>query len=290
MGQTDWPWLGRVVLLRAVEVGHPDYRSMIAPDLVADPVAPARANHRHTDRGMLKDPFPWGAAVYPGAGFITADQPAAAPTGQDLRDPIVQTAFHPPAELRQGPFADGHAVDLREERRQPRVTDGMGISQVGRQTLDRGPKRRAGLHPHGDRSHIGLPTGGTLPSLLLHSGHDGLDRWELDLVIHRMGLLLVGLHCAATMRTGLRLGHADLVRLRVQWPAPSSTAHTGLATRPRTWACGEVRLRGVRGRNTRMVGILARLVRFGFECRQLGFQTLHLRPQRSDEGILFRFR
>ena len=39
-----------------------------------------------------------------------------------------------------------------------------------------------------------------------------------------------------------------------------------------------------------MVGILARLVRYGFECRKAGFQALHLRPQRSDEGILFRLR
>jgi hypothetical protein len=35
------------------------------------------------------------------------------------------------------------------------------------------------------------------------------------------------------------------------------------------------------------VGILARLLRFGFECGQPGFQELHLRPQRHDEGILF---
>jgi hypothetical protein len=39
-----------------------------------------------------------------------------------------------------------------------------------------------------------------------------------------------------------------------------------------------------------MVGILARLLRFGFECGKPSFQALHLSPQRRDEGILFPLR
>jgi hypothetical protein len=39
-----------------------------------------------------------------------------------------------------------------------------------------------------------------------------------------------------------------------------------------------------------MVGVLVRLLRCGFECRQLGFQALHLRPECGEEGSLFRFR
>ena len=38
------------------------------------------------------------------------------------------------------------------------------------------------------------------------------------------------------------------------------------------------------------MGVLARLVRFGFECRELGSQALHLRPQRHNEGIFFQLR
>jgi hypothetical protein len=51
----------------------------------------------------------------------------------------------------------------------------MGIPQVGRQPFDRGPKGRAGLHPHRDRGHIGLATMGTLSPMLLHAGDEGLD-------------------------------------------------------------------------------------------------------------------
>jgi hypothetical protein len=91
----------------------------------------------------------------------------------------------------------------------------MRLSQVGRQTLDGGPKRRAGFQPHRHRSHIRLPTVGTLPGILLHPGHDGPDRWPLDLVIDGMGLLRVGLHGVTTMRTGLGLGDNDLVRFRM---------------------------------------------------------------------------
>jgi hypothetical protein len=78
LGQTHLPWLGWVVLVRTRAVGAPYRRSMVTQDLVDDPVAPARTNHLHTDRGMLKDPCPLGASVHPCAGFITADQPAAA--------------------------------------------------------------------------------------------------------------------------------------------------------------------------------------------------------------------
>ena len=176
MGQTDLPLLGRVVLLGTVEIGDPDGGAMFAQDFLDDPVAPAGANHMHTDLRILKDPLPLGASVDPCPGFITPDQPAAAQARQDLLYPVVQTGFHPPEEIRQRPFADGHAIDLRKERRQALVTDGMGIPQIGRQTLDRGPKGRAGLHPHRHRGHIGLSTVGTLPPMLLHPGDDGLDR------------------------------------------------------------------------------------------------------------------
>jgi hypothetical protein len=103
-----------------------------------------------------------------------------------------------------------------------------------------------------------------------------------------MEMLRVRRHFAPTIRAGLGLGNDDLVRVRVQRPAPTSAAHTGFALRSRPEACGAVRLRAVRGRNTRIVGILPRLGRFGFECRKPGFQVLHLRPQRCNEGILFR--
>ena len=81
MGQTDLPVLGRVVLLGTVEIGHPDRRPMVAQDFLDHPVAPAGANDMDTDLGVLKDPFPLGAAVDAGPGFITADQAAAAQSG-----------------------------------------------------------------------------------------------------------------------------------------------------------------------------------------------------------------
>ena len=91
IGQTDWPLLGRAMLLGTTEFGHPDSRSMAAQDLVHDPVDPAWANPMHTDLVILKDPFPLGSAMHPCAGFITADQPAVAHTGQNLRHPVLQT-------------------------------------------------------------------------------------------------------------------------------------------------------------------------------------------------------
>ena len=39
-----------------------------------------------------------------------------------------------------------------------------------------------------------------------------------------------------------------------------------------------------------MVGVLAWLLRLGFEGREPGFQRLHLRPQRHHEGVRFRLR
>jgi hypothetical protein len=68
--------------------------------------------------------------------------------------------------------------------------------------------------------------------MLFHPGDDGLDWRQLDLVIHRMGMLLVGLHRAPTMRTDLGLGDAHLVGVEVQGAATTRTTNTGLATRP----------------------------------------------------------
>ena len=107
MGQTDLPLLRGVVLLGTVEIGDPDGGAMIAEDFVDDPVAPAGTNHMHTDLCILKDPFPLGASVDSCPGFVTPDQPAAAQAHQDLRYPIVQTAFHPPEEIRQAPSLMG---------------------------------------------------------------------------------------------------------------------------------------------------------------------------------------
>jgi hypothetical protein len=73
----------------------------------------------------------------------------------------------------------------------------------------------------------------------------------------------------------------------MQRPTAISTSHTGLEAHSRPWAWGEVRLRGMRGRHTGIVGILARLLRFGLKCGKPGFQELHLRPQRHNESILF---
>src|SRR5882724_13246873 len=223
---------------------------MVAQDFSDNPVATAGANDMHTDLGILKDPLPVGTAVDPCPRFITADQTAATQARQDLLQPVVQLGVHPLEEVGQCSFADGDPIHLSEERGQPRVTDRMGVSQVGRQTLDGGPKRRARLHPHRHRGYIRLPTVRSLPGMLLHPGDNGLDRRQLDLVIHRMGMLLVGLYRAPTMWAGFGLGDDDLVRFRMQRPAPTRTSDTGLATCPRAWTWRTVRLRGLRGRHT----------------------------------------
>jgi hypothetical protein len=288
MGSTDLPVRSRVLFLRPIKVGHPDGRAMVAQDVVDDPVAPAGSHHMYTALGLWKDPCPLGASVHPCAGFSTADQSTTPPARQDLFHAVVQPCLHPPEESRQGAFADGHPLHLCKERGQALVTDGMGIAPLGGQTLARGPNGRAGLHPHRDRGHIGLSTVAALAPMLLYPGEDGLDQGHLDRVIHGMEMLRVRRHHAPTMRAALSLGHDDLVRVGVPRPAPTRTAHAGFAPRSRLGAGGAVRLRAVRGGNARIVGILPRLGRFGFEGRQPGFPALHLRPQRGNEDILFR--
>jgi hypothetical protein len=91
---------------------------------------------------------------------------------------------------------------------------------------------------------------GTLAPMRLHSDDAGRDRWQFNRVVHRLGMLLVSGHRAPAMRAGLGLGDDAWLGIRMQGPAPTSTAPTGLAPRPRPWACGEVRLRGMRGRHT----------------------------------------
>jgi hypothetical protein len=124
---------------------------------------------------VLKHPFPLVLAVDTSARLITAQQAAPPQAGEELRHPVVQAGFDPMEQVRQGPFTAREAEDLHQEPRQSLVTDRMGITQVGRETLDGGPKGGAGFHPHRDRGHIGLPTVGTLPPILFHTGDDRLD-------------------------------------------------------------------------------------------------------------------
>ncbi len=116
----------------------------------------------------------------------------------------------------------------------------------------------------------------------------GLTGGTLDLVIHRMRRVA---HAPAPRRH--QCGQVFAWAM-ITWSGSGCSglpppARPTLASRrvPCPWGRGEVRLRGVRGRHTGMVGILARLVRFGFEYRKPGFQALHLRPQRHNEAHPF---
>ena len=157
---------------------------------------------------------------------------------------MVEASFDCLEQIGQGPFTDGELEHLPKEPSQSLVADGMRIAQRGRQTLDGGPKGRAGFHPHWYRGYIGLAAVGTLTAILLHTGDHRLDRWKLDLVIDGLQLLIGLLDPVPTMRTTFRLGEDDVVRVRVQWPATTSTSHTRLAMGPCAWAWREVRLMG----------------------------------------------
>jgi len=276
--------------LRTLEIGDPARWPLCAQDVVEHALAAAGAEPRYTDRGMLTDPRPLGASVDPCPRFITADPPAAAPARQALREPGVQPGVDPRAAMRQRPFAEGHAIHRRHERRQARVTDGLGLPQIRRQRRERRPNRRAGLQPHRHRGDRGLATVGTRPGRRLYPGDDGPERWQLARVLPGVHVWLGRLDRAPTMRTGLGLGDAVLVGIRRPGPPPTRTAHTRCTTWPPRRACGEVRCGRLHRRHPRIVGVLARRVRFACECREPRVQALHLRPQGPHEGILFRRR
>jgi hypothetical protein len=165
-----------------------------------------------------------------------------------------------------------------------------GRPQGGRQTLEGGPHGRAGGHPHWDRGPIGLPAVGTLPAILLHTCAHRRDWGERDLVLDGLQLVFGLLDPVPPMRTTVRLGADDGVRVRVPWPATTSTSPTRCAMRPCAWAWRAVRLVDTCRRDTRIVGVLDRLLLFGFEGCKAGSQALHLRPQRHNARLLFLFR
>jgi hypothetical protein len=128
MGQAALPLGSGGLLWRTIEVGHSDGRAMDAQAFAEDPVASAGANHMHRDFGILKNPCPLGAPAHPCVGLITVDQSATPQARQDLRHSMIPTCFHPPEEIRQSPFAAGHPIDLRKERGQALVTNGLGMA------------------------------------------------------------------------------------------------------------------------------------------------------------------
>jgi hypothetical protein len=231
-------------LLGPVAVGHPNDRAMIAQPRLAHPVAPAWADPMEADLGVLHPPFPLVAAVDAGTRLSTAHQTATAQTGEHRRPPLVEASFAPLAPMGQGPVAAGEMAHLPPEPSQSLVADGMRIPQIGRQPLARGPKGRAGFHPHWYRGDIGLPAVGTLTALLLHTWDPRLDWGERDLVIDGLPLLIGLLDPVSTRRTPCRLGDDDVGRGRGQWPATTSTSHTRRALRPWAWAGRDVRLGG----------------------------------------------
>src|SRR3989475_1243739 len=217
---------------------------MATQHLLDHPVAPAWTDHMDAHLVVLKHPFPLVAAVDAGTRLITANQAATAQPGEDLHHPVVEAGFDRLEQIGQGPFTDGELEHLPKEPSQSLVADGMRIAQIGRQTLDGGPKGRAGFHPHGYRGHIALPAAGTLTAILLHTGAHRLDRWDLDLVIDGLQLLIGVLDPVPTMRTAVRLGEDDVIRVRVQWPATTSTSHPRLSMHPCAWALRDLRLMG----------------------------------------------
>ena len=164
--QTDNPGLGgpnrpasppRVVLLRTIEIGHPDRRPMRPQDFLDHAPSPAGSDHLDAHRGVLK---PISHCCWPFTRALVSslpDPPTAAQPRQDFRHPLVQPAFAGLAQMGQPPFTDAQAKHLREKPRQPLVTDRMRVPQIGRQTLDGGPKRRARCIPLGTGATYACP-------------------------------------------------------------------------------------------------------------------------------------
>jgi hypothetical protein len=132
VGSTDLPVRSGMVLLRTIEIGHPQRRPMRSQHCLDHAMSPAGADHLDAHLGVLKHPLPLLLAVPMGAGFIAADQPTAAQPGEDFRYTLVQPAFDRPEQRGQAPFPDVQAKHLRQERRQAFVTDRMRVPQVRR--------------------------------------------------------------------------------------------------------------------------------------------------------------
>ena len=219
--------------------------------------------------------------------LVTAYEPAPAQPAQDLSHPHFQARLDRLEQIGQSPFTDGQPKHFRKHPHQALITDRMGIAEIRGQGLNRPPKGCPRFQPHRDRRHIGLPTLPTVPPILLDAGDEGLDRGQLDLVIHGMELLLVGVDRRPTLRTPFRLRHYLLVRLRVQRAPAARSSQTGRPAVPLRFAGGSVRLGRLRGWHTGVVGVFGRCLQFGLELRDSRPQLLHLGPQCSQQGILF---
>jgi hypothetical protein len=178
---------------------------------------------------------------------------------------MVQTPFDPLEHVGQASLTDVQAKHLGQERRQALVTDRVCVAQVRRQTLDGSPKGGARFHPGRHRGHIRLPTAGTPSAILLDPCDNGLDGWQLDLVIDGLERLPCFRHPLTAMGADLRLGDDHLVGVRVQGASPTGTTDTGLATRPLWGAGGGVGLARLRGRHTGIPGVLDRLPQHSFQ-------------------------
>src|SRR5258706_6233850 len=163
---------------------------MATQHLLDHPVAPAWTDHMAAPLGVLKLPFPLVAAVGAGTRLITGNQAATAQTGEDPPHPVVEAGFDRLEQIGQGPFTDGELEHLPKEPSQSLVADGMRIPQIGRHTLDGGPKGCAGLHPYRYRGYIGLPAVGTITAILLYTCCHSLDQWHLELGLDCVQLLI----------------------------------------------------------------------------------------------------
>jgi hypothetical protein len=290
LGSTDLPWRSRGLLGGTGEGGHPAARAMATQPLLDPPGAPAWTDHMEAHLVVLPPPCPLGAALDAGPRLSPAQPAATAQPGEDLHPPVGEAGCDRLAQIGQGPGTDGELAPLPTAPSQARGADGMRLPQGGRQTLDGGPQGRAGFPPHRSRGHRGLPTGGTITARRLYTCAHRLDRWDRARVIDGRQRLLGWLDPVSPRRATLRLGDDDVVRVRGQGPAPTGTSPTRRAMRPWAWAWRDVRLVGACRRDTRMVGVLDRLLLFGCEGCKAGSQALHLRPPRPNARFFFLFR
>lgn len=281
MGEADLPG-GGVAALGAVEIGDPDLRPMAGQHLLGHDAAATGSDDVDAHGRVLEHPLPVVAPRHAGRGLVRADQPRRAQPGEDARHLVVEAGLGAQEQVGQRALADGEAEQMAQQRRQPLVADGVGVTQIDRQRRDRAAERRAGLEPGRRRRHEAARAARTAAAVQRHPRHHRAHRRQLDLVIDLDRPLIGRAQRRRAMRALLRPRLDLLVRVVVQPPPAPGPAHARLAPQAaRPFRL--VRLAIARGRQARIARSLRRLREPRLQLSHPLLQRLDLARLRQDD-------
>ncbi len=223
MRQAHLP-LHSMAALAAEHIGDPGQWRNGTEQVGHDDLAAAGANDVQHRQGVDKHPFPPGLATHACRGFIGAGHRACRHRLADHRRRGLRWLTRTGQHVVDRTFADGQGKQLAHQGGQPFQPDHVGVMQIHRYCRDRLAERRTRFQRARRSGGCTLAAACAAATEQPPPCHIGLDRWQLDAVVHLLWCLPFGGEGGGAMRAAIEPGIHGTVGVRLQRTPEAATA------------------------------------------------------------------